>query len=209
MKRFIILFFIIFVFVSFPASAATFECAFLQDKYASGKSNKASCSMLPEKVYSTKDYSPKKNEHCEVEAVYSYEDLENVKIDTEKGTVSWVEHTGLTDETKQKQKEYYLKQGKNAKEADEEVNIEHRERQTYQIKGYHKSQQPIYFDPLMKKPFKPRKEVPAHTIIFADGTELFYLYIPESSGHAILLRPTGMMDSSWVEMKFGNCRKLK
>jgi hypothetical protein len=103
MKKFVILFSIIFIIIiSFPASAEIFECAFLQDKYASGKSNKASCSMLPEKVYSTKDYSPKKNEHCEVEAVSRYEDLEDVKIDTEKGVISWVEHSALTEDYKPK-----------------------------------------------------------------------------------------------------------
>ena len=32
------------------AQGETFECAFVQEKYASGKSNAATCSMLPEKV---------------------------------------------------------------------------------------------------------------------------------------------------------------
>jgi hypothetical protein len=204
----------IFVVVSILAFigtglAETFECAFLQDKYESGKSNKASCSMLPEKVYSTKDYTPKKNEHCEVIGVYLYEDLEDVKIDTEKSTVSWVEHTGFTEDAKKTQKKYYLKEGKSAKEADKDVNIEHREHETYRITAYYKSQDLLRFDAVMKKVFDPPKKVTVHTIIFTNGTQLFYLYIPESSGYAILLQPSELENSSWVDMRFGNCRKLK
>jgi hypothetical protein len=89
------------------------------------------------------------------------------------------------------------------------VNFDHREHKTYKITAHHKSADMIYIDEITNKLFDPPKRVTVHTIIFGSQTDLFYLYIPESSGHAILFRPSQMMDSSWVEMRFGKCRKLK
>ena len=101
------------------AYADSFECAFIQEKYSSGKSNEASCSMLPEKVYSTKFYTPSRNNHCKVDSVYSFEDLLDVVVDTGKKAVGWIRHFGLTEEAKPKHKAYLLKEGVDEQEDDD------------------------------------------------------------------------------------------
>ena len=188
------------------AHAEIFECAFLQERYATGKPNKASCSMLPEKVYSTSRYTHKKTEHCNVESVYSYEDIEDVVIDTKQGVVSWKTHYGITEDAKPRQKKYYLKQGDSEEEANKKVNLEKEEKEYFQIKSHLVSEQRIWIDDVTGKVLSPPKIVPEHNLMFTDGRSMFYLYIPESSGHAILLEPTGMADASWVSMRFGKCR---
>jgi len=49
------------------AFADNSECAFIQEKYSSGKPNKASCSMLPEKAYSTSLHTVGRSNHCQVD----------------------------------------------------------------------------------------------------------------------------------------------
>lgn len=191
------------------ARGECFECAFIQEKYSSGKPNEASCSMLPEKVYSTKWHTPRKDEHCDIKAVYSFEDLTDVMVDTDKESVIWTSHYGLTDEAKPKQKAYYIKQGMSEDEADKKVNFEKKDTQFFRIVTHYKSNTRIYFDEVTGKIFDPPKQVPEHTLILTNQHNLFYLYIPEASGHAILLRPTGNADSSWVNIRFGRCRKIK
>ena len=75
-----------------------------------------------------------------------------------------------------------------------------------QIKSHLVSEQRIWIDDVTGKVLSPPKIVPEHNLMFTDGRSMFYLYIPESSGHAILLEPTGMADASWVGMRFGKCR---
>ena len=80
--------------------------------------------MLPEKVYSTKWHTPKRNEHCNVKSVYGFTDLNNVIVDTDKNFVMWNKHYGLTEDAKQRQRAYYIKQGKSEVEAGKAVNLE-------------------------------------------------------------------------------------
>ena len=195
--------------LSLPVHAAFFECAFLQEKHAAGKSNKASCSMLPEKVYSTKWYTPKQTEHCDIDKVHSYEDIEDVIINTEVGIITWKKHYGLTEDAKTSQKRYYIEHGDSEEEADKKVNFEKKQEEYFQIKSHHVSEQNIWIDEVTGKLLDPPKKIPYHNLMFTDGRSMFYLYIPESSGHAILLEPNGMADSSWVEMRFGRCRSMK
>lgn len=195
--------------MAMPVFAQTFECAFLQDKYASGKTNKASCSMLPEKVYSTKGYTPKKNEHCDIDKVYLYEDIEDVVIDSKSGLISWTKHRGLTEDAKPKHKKYLIKKGHSEKEAVKRVNFENRQQESFIIKTHQTSKQRIFIDGVTGKILDPPKEVPEHNFIFTDGRSIFYMYIPESSGHAILMEPRGDAETSWVGMRFGKCRIRK
>jgi hypothetical protein len=97
----------IWFFVS-SSFSQTFECAFIQEKYKSGKPNKAACSMLPEEVFSTGRHTPRKNEHCEITEVYNFEDFEDVIIDTKSKLITWTKHLGLTEDAKLVQKEYYI-----------------------------------------------------------------------------------------------------
>jgi len=127
----------------------TFECAFIQDKYSSGKPNKASCSMLPENVFSS--HAPRKDEHCKVEAVYLFEDLTDVKVDTSRKRVFWTRHGGLTENAKPKQKAYYLNQGLNEKEAEKKVNYENKIKESFVIIAHHKSNTRIYIDEVTGK----------------------------------------------------------
>ncbi len=192
------------------AHGESFECAFIQEKYSSGKSNQASCSMLPEKVYSTKWHTPRKNEHCEVKAVYSlFDDLTDVIVNTDKKSVIWTNHLGIIDDAKTKQKANYIKQGMSEDKADKKVNFEKKDMEYFKIVTHYKSNTRIYFDEVTGKAFHPPKEVPEHTLILSNKHSLFYLYIPEASGHAILLAPRGEADSSWINIRFGKCRKIK
>jgi len=60
------------------------------------------------------------------------------------------------------------------------------------------------------KLFEPPKEVPEHSLILSnDNKYLGYLYIPEATGHAMLLEPRGTVDSSWVNISVGKCRKIQ
>ena len=191
------------------ASAEFFQCAFLQEKYRSGKPNKASCAMSPEKVYSTKDYTPPKNEHCEVKPVYSYEDLEEVGVDISKGTVSWIQTTGLTEEAKPIQKQYLIKEGTSEEEANKQVNAPAiQKRQTFKIVAHHKSYDKIQIDEITEKFIDQQKLLPQHNLIFSNDFYLFHMYIPESTTEAILLEPDEIMGNSWVRVRFGKCRKL-
>ena len=190
------------------AKALEFECAFIQDKYKNGKPNKASCSMLPEKVFSSALYTQDKSEHCKVEEVYSYEDLEDMIVDTNRKNVIWTKHFGLSDYGKQQMKESYIKKGMDEKEADVKVNFERKDLETFDIVSHVKSDTTIYYDEITKKLFTPEKKVPEHTLIIKNKRKLLYLYIPEASGNSIILEPAGIMDASWIGIRFGRCRKI-
>ncbi len=164
-----------------------FECAFIQEKYPSGKPNQASCSMLPENVYSTSGYTPQKWEHCKVDRVHSYEDLIDVKVDTNEKRVQWNKHFGLAEHAKASQKAFYMKKCSTERDAEEKVNFEGMNHESFTISAYHKSKMRIYCDDIATKAFDPPKEVPQHNLILVNNTYLFYLYIPEVLGHAILL----------------------
>jgi len=192
------------------AYGAGFECAFIQEKYSSGKSNQASCSMLPEEVFSTRWHTPARNAHCKIESVYSFHDLLDVFVDIGQKIVRWTHHFGLTEEAKPQQKAYYLKEGLSEQEAEEKISSETKTGEVYRIVGHHVSSTNIYIDEITGKMNDPPKKVPEHTFMFESRTNrMFYLYVPEASGHAILFEPSGTADASWVSMRFGKCRKVK
>lgn len=188
------------------ASAELFQCAFLQEKYSSGKPNKAACAMSPEKVFSTKDYTPLKNEHCEVKPVYSYEDLEEVTIDLSKGTVSWIKTNALSEDAKPIQKKYDLEQGASEEEANRHPIFQRRE--AFQILAHQHTNEQVWIDEVTQKVLEPPKLVPQHSLIFGNANNLFHMYIPESTTEAIILEPRAVMGNSWVNIRFGKCRKL-
>src|SRR5262245_26906792 len=138
--------------VTHGVSAEIFQCAFLQDKYRSGKPNKAACAMSPEKVFSTQDYTPPKHEHCKVEPVYGYEDLEEVAIDLSKGTVSWTEASGLTEYAKPIQKQYYMEQGENEEEATRKANAPKVQKfHSFRIFAHERTNRTILVDEITEK----------------------------------------------------------
>lgn len=189
------------------ARSETFECAFLQEQSPSGKSNKATCSMLPEKVFSTRFHTPEKNAHCEVKPVVAIEDLTDVLVDTGMRTVAWTLESRLTEESKRSLQARYIKEGMSKEEAEKQVNRERADRELFQIASHIKSMSRITLDEITGKILDPPKEAPEHHLVVRNKIYLYYLYIPEASGHAILLEPITEADSSWINMRFGKCRK--
>ena len=146
--------------------------------------------MLPEIVYSKNQYRPKRTQHCHVRNVHSYEDIEDVVIDTAEKVVTWKKHYGLTEEAKSLEKRFYIDEGHSEEEANEKVaNYERVSGSSFQIKSHFVSEQDIFLDGVTGKLLTPPIIEPEHNLMFTDGIYLFYLYIPESTGHAILFEP--------------------
>ena len=165
--------------------------------------------MSPEKVFSVEGYKPNANAHCEVKPVYSYEDIEEVIVDLNKDTVSWVRTIGLTEDAKPRQKKYYLEQGVSEEEANNRVNAPVILRpQVFPILAHHESNDKVWVDEITGKLIDPPRLVPQHNLIFGDDIYLFHMYIPESTTEAILLEPSTGKGNSWVDIRFGKCRKL-
>jgi hypothetical protein len=193
------------------AQGAAFECAFIQDKYPTGRPHKATCAMLPEHVFALQGYTPKPSDHCEVDVIHGFEDLIDMHIDTQQPTVVWTEHRGLIEAAKPKQRDYLMKeQGYSRQKAEREVaGYDHKDKRSFAVVAYHLYLERIHVDPVTRQLLEPPREVPAHTLILSNRYNLYYLYIPESTGHAILLYPAGNGESSWVGIRFGKCRKLR
>lgn len=190
--------------------ADKFECAFIQDKYRNGKPNQASCSMFPEDVFSTIYYAPKPWQHCNIDSVDFYMDLEEVEINTDSNLVKWTLHYGFTEDAKEEHKEYLIKKGGvSPKEAENRVNAERKEEVFFRIVSKHTSKQRIYIDSITKKIYDPPKFIDQHHLIIENKNHTYVIYIPESSGHAILHENTGNEENSWIKILFGKCRKIK
>jgi len=190
--------------LSFSAGL-TFECGFTQEKAPRGKSNRASCSMDPDKVFTAYEQYPyDRNQHCDVSPVYSYTDLVDFLV-TDK-LVSWTSNYGLTAASKPKQKKYYLEQGKSEREAEELVNIAHATKYSFRVLSHYVGQDSIYINSLTGKPYKEPKTQNIHVYNFGDDARQYSLYIPEISKKAILIEFSADENSSWVTMSFGMCR---
>lgn len=190
------------------ASAESFECAFIQDKYPSGKSNKASCSMTPERVFSSRNHTPKKGDHCMVEGVYEYEDYVDFLVDSVTKTVTWTRRSGLTEDAKPRHKAYLIKKGSTDQEAEADVQQVHvDDNNNFRIVSHVRSTTRIRRDEVTRKRLKPPREVPEHHFTLMNSIYLYYLYIPEASGDAILIEPTGSGGASWINIRFGKCRR--
>jgi hypothetical protein len=180
-----------------------FECGFVQEKMVNGKSNKASCSMDPEKVFSAK-YKQKSTKHCDIDEVYVYEDYTNFFVNEK--FVSWTSHEALTERAKSIQKKHYLKKGMSEKEADEKVNWKGVTDYLFPIFSHYIQQHEIYLNSLTQKPYKKPPKQKVHLYTFGNNINSFSLYIPEVSGKAILIEYSSMEDSSWATLRFGTCR---
>jgi hypothetical protein len=113
---------------------------------------------------------------------------------------------GLTSEAQERQKQYLLTKGSSEEEAAKKVRKVNIQTERYSIKSYDVSTQNIYTDEITGEILTPPKEVPTHNLMFTSGNQMHFLYIPESSGHSILVSPSGNADASWINITFGRCR---
>jgi hypothetical protein len=181
-----------------------FECGFIQEKSVNGKSNEASCSMDPEKVFSTSQYHHKPTDHCDVDEVYGYEDYINFFINDKLARWDW--QYGLIESAKPRQKRYYIQQGKSEEEAEKSVNAIHVRHYMFPVFSHFINQDEILINSLTQKPYKNPRKQKIHIYTFGDDSWSFTLYIPEVSGKAILIKYSSEEDSSWVNIRFGTCR---
>jgi hypothetical protein len=183
-----------------------FECGFIQEKLPNGKSNEASCSMDPDKVYSTARYQHKQNEHCDIDEVINYTDYIDFYV-SEK-TVSWKSNEGVTQRAKSTLKAIFMKRGESPQEAEKIVNAVHVRDYAFPVFSHYIGQQNIYLNSLTQQPYeKPYKER-IHIFTFGDYFHSFSLYVPEISKKAILIEYSSMEDASWVNIRFGTCREI-
>ena len=180
------------------------ECGFIQEKIVNGKSNEASCSMDPEKVFSTSQYHHKPTAHCDVDEVYGYTDYINFLVDDK--FARWKSQYGLTEKGKLKQKQYYIQKGKSEEEAERSVNSIHVIKYLFPVFSHFVGHDKIWINSLTQKPYKKPRKQKTHIYTFGDDNQSFTLYIPEISGKAILIEYSSMEDLSWVNIRFGNCR---
>jgi len=186
--------------------AQGFQCSFIQEKFSGGKPNTASCSANPEVVYRTKFNQPKSSDHCDVEAVYSYTDLENVLINPDIKLVTWTEKYGLTEDAKIKQKAYYIRKGDTEESATKKVSHTRSDEESFEITSYVKSHSAIFWDAISRKSYEPYKKSPVHNFVIQGIYESYLLTIPEATMQATLIKSTGDEQNSWVNLRFGKCR---
>ncbi len=192
-----------------PVHAERFACAFLQEQYPLARATEAACAMLPEHTYSTKCTPPRRQDQTTVGPGDTFEDLVDVTVDTDKQFVSWKRHFGLTDEAVIREMALLQAAGLSAEEAEQRAAFQTRSEERFRIISYLKSSTTVPFDGVTGQLFVPPKQVPEHTLILANAYSLFYLYIPEVSGQALLLRPTAWPDASWVNIHPGTCTRMK
>ncbi|NVJ48578.1 MAG: hypothetical protein HWE07_15695 [Cytophagia bacterium] len=197
MKKYLAL--LIVALTSVLGNSKSFECAFLQERDNGGKPNKATCSMMPEDVLSTKFEKPRPSEHCIVKTPLAYEDLQDFTVDLKTGELSWMEVSILSKDLIN----YREPKKRGSSPAKESSKNTYSKPVSFTILSHTTSKQLITIDPLTQKFLEQPKEAQAHSIVFGDG---YYLYIPEHSGHAILAKPSGTSSSSFIELRFGKCR---
>lgn len=190
------------------AHAARFECAFMQDKYLAGKANDATCTMSPENTFATSSNpTPSRTALCNVNAATSYTEYRDFLIDTDKKTVTWDEYFGVIESVIPAMRRRYILEGKSETEANRLTRDRLIGSQQYLIASFTEAQNYLYWDERTKKPYDPPKDVKEYFLILKDGHTTLQLYIPEASGHAILSKYAGYELASWINMRFGQCRK--
>lgn len=200
----ILLFATMFITHDALSSELTFECGFIQEKLPQGKSNKASCSMDPDKVYSTSGHQHDKNDHCDIEPVSHYEDYLNFLVTD--AFVSWKAQEGLTEAFKPRMKKYYIEHGESQEKAEELVNSTDSIDYSFSVFSHYVGQSDIRINSLTNEPYEKPKKQKIHVYTFGNKRQSFSLYIPEISKKVILIQYSSSEDSSWVGIRFGRCR---
>ena len=180
------------------ARAQVFDCQFLQENAPDGKANEASCTMHPDIVFNSVTDTPGRRNHCKVDRVRGLENLEGAIVDLGTHTVSWTNVYRLSDHEKKRVKAFYMAKPNFPEEiADRDANLELRNKYRFKITAAAKS------GAAAKSP----QEKPKHTIIFENKFWRFVLFIPEDSGESILTEFKGNAEHSWLNARFGRCKR--
>jgi hypothetical protein len=57
------------------------------------------------------------------------------------------------------------------------------------------------------KEFDPPKYIPAYLITFGEKGRSYSVYVSGKDSHAILSEYVGDEEASWINLRFGKCRK--
>jgi hypothetical protein len=190
--------------------ATGFECGFIYDKFKGGKSSKAACSYEGEKVFSVPGGSGfPANEHCKTEPVTGYTDLINFRIDLSKNKVTWEEQYGLAPFYEPEMIEYIMRTEKlSREEATKRVKGPY-SATTYDFNIYHTERiyDTIFVDEVTRKHLDPPRYVPAYLITFGEMGRGYSVYVSGKDSHAILSEYVSDGDATWINLRFGKCRK--
>jgi hypothetical protein len=190
--------------------AQQFECGFIYQKMEGGKSGSAACSYLGEKVFSRPRAPFSSKEHCQTEDNANYDDIMNFRVDFTTNTVAWDNQRGASPFFVPHMIEYYMRKEKLSKEAATEM-VSRKVQGHYDFKILHTDK--IFditdVDEISKTPLREPVHTLAYLITFSNGISNYSLYISGKRGNAILSEYVGGdEDVSWVNLRFGKCRKL-
>jgi hypothetical protein len=190
-------------------AATIIQCGFYVENDPIGKSNQASCGMSPEAVYSTQGNRKNSWDHCKVKKPYAMHEIHDMRVDLKDHIVTWTRKYSLTDHGKIAQKRYYIKKGATPEVAEKRVNRKRDKKVTGIVLSKLKFTRLLHYDPITQKSFDPPKKAPQHLIVLSDGTTTQVLHFAEGIAEAILTEPTGNIENSWINMRFGKCRIVK
>jgi len=175
-----------------------------------GKSGAATCSYTGENVFAVaKEHAPT-NEHCRTEPNSGYEDLVNFRIDLTTNKVAWDDQTGLSPFYEPHMIEYYMRHENISKEAATEKVAKSKGSVHYDFNILHTDRiaDKTHVDEITQSPIKEPMYTPAYLITFRDESSNYSIYISEKSGNAVLTAYVSDLGATWVNLRFGKCRKL-
>lgn len=181
------------------------KCLFSMEPYPEGKSNQASCGMMPEEIFSTRNYRKKRNQHCKVEGTHSVSEFKNFHIDFERYIVSYDDVYYLSEHGKKSQKAYYIREGLSEEVAERKVERKSKTLYEESIDKVFFQNDAEYFDPITKEFLKRPINTRIYNVVF--GKHIFQMkeLVPE----AIISDFESVGQNSWLSMRFGKCKILK
>jgi len=180
------------------------KCSFTEENSRNGKSNQASCSNNPDKMFSTNDRQIPSNQHCDVDSTYDMDEFRNLFVDFKKNTVSYTWHSQLSDWGKKNFIESQISKGENIKNATKKANHIAEKKLSYPIDKIFFTEQVHLFDPITDEIFLKEEDYIfsfSYNIVFDNST---LVVNKESSSSTIIKVSSGA--SSIVRMRFGKCR---
>jgi len=181
-------------------------CAFIPDVSA-GKSSQASCSLDPEKAFSSTSYKQPASDHCSINSLGTSSTWKAFEVDLASKNVSW-EFDYIADHER---REKFI-QGIMSKEAidHQDATRLYEERMVLKIsepvRSISKTQDRLYNDPISQEFYDPPRLVNSLIIEFGDAGSNYVMHIAGLHNKAIVTEFTNFGDISWVGMRFGRCR---